>query len=186
MGVLRKSIFAPLTLSALLLASCGNTLQGQPIGASPLEYVIVKSRFPVYWLGMSFQGLQITSVFEDPGGAVTIEYGDCRVGGQSTCVTPLSIVTSPDNSFVPGGTASVHAVRIRGARATVAQSGDTIEIPTGVVVTSIYAERPSVAHTAAQIMTPLNGVGLPEAGLPRALPDTGFDRLPLPSQVPRE
>jgi hypothetical protein len=33
-------------------------------------------------------------------------------------------------------------------------------------------------------MAPLNKVGLPQAPLPAALPGTGFDHVPLPSQVP--
>ena len=72
-----------------------DTLQDQPIGPQPLRVVIVKSRFPVYWLGLEFQGMQITSVTIDPSEAVTIRYGDCVLGGQYTCVTPVSIVSFP-------------------------------------------------------------------------------------------
>lgn len=186
----RALVLALLVLCALALGSCGDTLQDQPIGASPLEAVIVKSRFPVYWLGLGFEGLRVTSVAEDPGGAVTIHYGDCIVGGQYTCVTPLSIVSSPDNSFVPGAATTAHAVRVRGVAATATQgnpvgaAGATLAIPTGGVVVSIYAERPLLARDAARMMAPVNEVGLPEMGLPRVAPDTGFDRVPLQSQVP--
>jgi hypothetical protein len=192
----RALVLALLVLCALALTSCGDTLQDQPIGSAPLEAVIVKSRFPVYWLGLGFEGLRVTSVAEDPGGAVTIHYGDCIVGGQYTCVTPLSIVSSPDNSFVPGGAATAHAVRVRGVAARTTQgnpatrsarlgaAGATLAIPTGGVVVSIYAERPLLARDAARMMAPVNEVGLPEMGLPRVAPDTGFDRVPLQSQVP--
>ncbi len=181
---LRTPVAVLCTLGALALGSCGNTIQDEPIGASPLEAVMLTSHFPVYWLGLSFGGLQVTDVYEDPGGAITIHYGDCLVGGQYTCVRPLSIVTSPDNSFLPGGAANAQAVRIRGVSGTLAQSATTLAIPTGVVVVSIYAQRPALAQDAAHMMVPLNEVGLPEMGLPKALPDAGFDRLPLPSQVP--
>ncbi len=172
-------------LCALALASCGgDTLQDQPIGASPLESVMVKSHFPVYWLGLRFEGMQITSVTIDPGEAVTIHYGDCILGGQYTCVTPVTIVSSPDNSFIPGATAATRTVALRGAGARLAQGGATLAIPTGPVVVSVYARGAALAHRAATTMTPLNEVGLPQAPLPAALPDTGFDRVPLPGQVP--
>jgi hypothetical protein len=171
-------------LGALALGSCGDTLQDQPIGPSPLETVIVKSRFPVYWLGLAFRGMQITSVAIDPGGAVTIRYGDCVLGGQYTCVTPISIVSSPDNSFVPGGMAATRSLPLRGAIASLAQGGATLAIPTGGVVISVYARYPSLAREAATTMAPVNTVGLPQAPLPVAARDTGFDRIPLPSEVP--
>ncbi len=189
-------------LCALVLGSCGNTLQDQPIGAAPLESVIVKSRFPVYWLGLKFQGMQITSVTIDPSEAVTIRYGDCVLGGQYTCVTPITIVSSPDNSFVAGRTSATHALQLKGAThalqlkgathalqlrgvsASVAQGGATLAIPTGGVVVNVYASDSLLARAAATTMAPINEVGLPRAPLPAALPDTGFDRVPLPGQVP--
>lgn len=167
------------------LAACGaNTLQDQPIGAASLETVMINSHFPVYWLGSKFRGMQITSVSIDPGEAVTIHYGDCVLGGQYTCVTPVSIVSSPDNSFIPGATAGTRTLSLRGATASQAQGGTTLAIPTGGVVVSVYARDPSLARQAATMMAPLNEVGLPQAPLPAALPDTGFDRMPLPGQVP--
>jgi hypothetical protein len=182
----RLSGFAAVSLMcAVVLASCGaNTLQDQPIGASSLESVMVKSNFPVYWLGLDFRGMQITSVSIDPGEAVTIRYGDCVLGGQYTCVTPVTIVSSPDNSFVPGATAATRTASLRGVSASLAQGGATLAIPTGLVVVSVYARNPLLAHQAAGTMTPFNEVGLPQAPLPVALPDTGFDRVPLPGQVP--
>ena len=40
-----------------------------------------------------------------PAARSRVQYGDCLQGGQGTCVPPLRIVTSPDNSFLPGGSA---------------------------------------------------------------------------------
>ncbi len=145
---------------------------------------MVKSRFPVYWLGLDFQGMQITSVSIDPSEAVTIRYGDCVLGGQYTCVTPVTIVSSPDNSFVPGATPATRTVSLRSATASLAQGGATLAIPTGPVVVSVYARTAVLARQAAGTMTPFNEVGLPDAPLPAALPDTGFDRIPLPGQAP--
>jgi hypothetical protein len=183
-GSSRVSLAALLAMCALALGSCANTLQDQPIGPTPLESVLVGSRFPVYWLGLSFRDMQITSVATDPGGAVTVRYGDCLLGGQYTCVTPLTVVSSPDNSFIPGGSASRPSPPLRGADVSAAQGGATLAIPTGGIVVSVYASSPSLARAAASMMVPLNKVGLPQAPLPTALPDTGFDRVPLPSEVP--
>jgi hypothetical protein len=169
---------------ALALSSCGNTLQDQPIGPKPLETVMVESHFPVYWVGLKFDGLQITGVSIDPSDAVSIRYGDCVLGGQYTCVTPISIVTSPDNSFLPGGAAATPAPRLRGAAVSSARGGDTLALATGGVVVSVYADRASLAREALSTMAPVNEVGMPLEALPAALPDTGFDRVPLPGQVP--
>lgn len=184
MTVRRSIAIALAALCALVLGACGDTLQDQPIGPQALESVIVKSRFPVYWLGFKFQHLRITGVAIDPGGAVTIHYGDCLVGGQYTCVTPLAVVSSPDNSFVPGAGAASRVVQVRGARAISAQDGATLAMATGSVVVSVYAHNPALASAAVETMAPLNKVGLPLQPLPAAAPDTGFGRVPLPSQIP--
>jgi len=171
-------------LCALALAACGDTLQDQPIGPAPLESVIVSSRFPVYWLGRRFGGMRITGVLTDPGGAVTLRYGDCLVGGQFTCVTPLSLISSPDNSFLPGAGEIGNRSQLRGAEMLVARTGQTLEIRTGSVIVSVRADSAELARRAALAMTPVNKVGLPYEPLPAAAPDTGFDALPLPSQLP--
>jgi hypothetical protein len=173
-----------LVLCAIALGSCGNTLQDQPINPSSLETVMVKSRFPVYWLGLRFHGMQITNVLIDPGGAVMIRYGDCLLGGQYTCVTPVSIVSSPDNSFIPGGSIARQSLLLRGVDARSVEGGTTLTIPTGGVVVSVYARSPSLARAAAMTMAPVNEVGLPLAALPAAIPNTGFGSAPLPGQVP--
>jgi hypothetical protein len=170
-------------LCALALGACGNTLQDQPIPHNTLEGLIV-APFPVYWVGGAFHHLQISEATHDPGGAFSVQYGDCVQGGQSTCVPPLRIVTSPDNSFVPGGSTPIRRTLIRGAAAVVAQGGDTIEIPTAGVVLSIYARNSGLAAEAAAIAVPINEPGIPETRLPAALPTTPFADTPLPSQMP--
>lgn len=174
---------APL-LCSIALASCGDTLQDQPIGPSLLENVIVKSRFPVYWLGFKFSGMRITGVVIDPSGAVTLRYGDCLVGGQFTCVTPLKVVSSPDNSFVPGESQIGQTVGLRGVQALASRRGDTLALRTGSVVVTVSADRAGLALHAARVMTPVNKVGLPLQPLPGAAADTGFNAVPLPSQLP--
>ena len=184
---MRLPLAATLAVAVLGLSACGDTLQDQPIPRSALEPLVLANHYPVYWLGAIFHGLAITEAAHDPGGAYTIHYGDCSEGGQYTCVTPVTIVTSPDNSFIPGGSSPRRvAGSLRGVRATLAQGGATIEIPTGPVIVSIYAPTHTLARAAALTMVPINELGVPGEPLPAALPDTGYGAEPLASQKPAE
>ncbi|HTB71070.1 MAG TPA: hypothetical protein VK707_08825 [Solirubrobacteraceae bacterium] len=180
---LPSALLAGAAALALALGGCGSTLQDQPIPHNELETMLV-APYPVYWLGRSFHGLQITEALHDPGGAYGVQYGDCVEGGQNTCVTPVRVVTSPDNSFVAGGSTPRRTALIRGVPAVVAQHGATIEIPTAGVVVGIYAESASLARAAAQTLVAINEVGAPGGTLPARLPDTGYGSTPLPSQEP--
>jgi len=170
-------------VAAALLAGCGDTLQDKPIPHNQLETLVV-APFPVYWAGGSFRGMQITDVSPDPGGAFTVQYGDCLQGGQGTCTPPLRIVTNPDNSFLPGGEAPASAALVRGVPAKLTQHGRAITIPTGGVVVGVIAGDPALARAAAQQIVAINRPGSPGETLPARLPDTGFGTTPLPSQRP--
>jgi len=172
-----------LGLCALALGGCGDTLQDQPIPHNILEGLLV-SPHPVYWLGGSFEHLAITEAAHDPSGSFSVQYGNCVEGGQGTCVPPLRVVSSPDNSFLPGGSTPRRMVRIRGVAAVVAQGGDTIVLPTGGIVVDIYADSPRLASVAAATAVPINEAGAPGAPLPAPLPNTGFAETPLPAQMP--
>ena len=171
------------TLCAVAIAGCGDTLQDQPIPHNLLEGMVL-SPFPVYWLGGSFGGMAISEAVHDPGGAFTVKYGDCLEGGQGACIRPLLLVTSPDNSFLPKGSAPTHTTGIRGVAAVVTQGGRTIELVTGPVVVEIHAKDPGVATAAARTMVPINAPGAPESQLPASLPNTDYAAKPLPGQVP--
>ncbi|HEY2719347.1 MAG TPA: hypothetical protein VGI52_06935 [Solirubrobacteraceae bacterium] len=179
----RRLLIALLGACALALGACGDTLQDRPIAHNELESLLV-APYPVYWLGGSFQHLHITNAEHDPGGAFTVQYGDCVVGGQSTCLTPVRVVTSPDNSFLPGSASANSAVALRGIQAIVAQRGRTIVLGTGGVVVDVYADSPRLAQAAAQTLVPINEVGEPHAPLPASEPPTSFSTTPLPSQTP--
>ena len=170
-------------LCVLALSSCGDTLQVQPIAHQELEGLVV-APFPVYWLGDTFRGLSVSEVSHDPGEAYAVSYGNCVQGGQGYCVPPLRIVTSPDNSFLPGGQTSQHAISLRGVRALLAQSGRTVTLATGGVVVDIYADAHALAYAAAQNLASINADVAPLEGLPAPLPDNDFEASPLPSQVP--
>jgi len=173
-----------LLCGVLTLSSCGNTLQDQPIASNVLEQLVMVREYPIYWLGGSFQHMAITNVLRDPSGSFTIQYGDCVEGGQNTCVPPLSVITSPDNSFQPGVASHTEKIPVRGVSATLAQHRQTVEIPTGDVVVDIYASDPTTATAAAQTIVPINQPGLPGARLPSPRPNSGFANQPLVGQIP--
>lgn len=172
-------------LCALGLGACGNTIQDQPIPHNSLESMLL-APYPVYWLGGSFKGMRITEASHDPSGAFTVQYGDCLEGGQSTCVPPLKVITSPDNGFVPGEGAQTArtSISLRGIPGYLAAHGKAISIPTGGVVLNVYAHTPALARAAALTAVPINSPGAPGEPLPAPLPDTGFGERPLPSQTP--
>jgi hypothetical protein len=168
---------------ALALGGCSDTLQDRPIAHGALESLIAQT-FPVYWLGGSFEGYRITEASVDPGGAATVAYGDCVEGGQNTCVTPVRIVTSPDNSFVAGRGAAHTTASLRGVSTTLAEGGRAILFATGRVVVSIYALRPALAAAASEAAVPISEPASPGGPLPAPARDTGFARKPLPVQLP--
>ncbi len=184
-GPLHRAVCASVTAASCVLAlcSCSDTLQVRPIPHNILEG-LVEAPFPVYWLGRSFDGMAVSEAMHDPSGSYTVQYGNCLAGGQGSCVPPLRVVTSPDNSFLPGGSAPRRRTSIRGIEALLAQGGETIVLATGGVVVDVYATNARTAAAAARTLVPINALGAPEAPLPRALPNTGFGETPLPSQVP--
>jgi hypothetical protein len=168
---------------ATALSGCADTLQTQPIPHNILEGLII-SPWPVYWVGGTFHGLPVSEAARDPGGAYRVEYGNCSEGGQSTCVTPLSVITSPDNSFVPGGALAHATAPLRGVAAVFLRGGRTIAIATGPVVVDVYARDARLALAAARTIVPINRVAAPESPLPAPLPPTDFTTKPLPVQLP--
>lgn len=160
------------------LSSCGDTLQNQPVHDRDLLAAVRVPHFPIYWLGRSFEGMTVSGVQRDTGGAFAVPYGNCLVGGQSTCVAPLVVVTSPDNGFLPGGSAHRTRLLIRSRHAAQALGGRTLEIATGPVVVDVYARTPALAQAAARSLAPINRPGSPSAPLPPPVADTGADRNP--------
>jgi hypothetical protein len=179
----RRALPSLCLLCVAALGACGDTIQAKPVPHNILESMIV-SPFPVYWAGGSFERLPITDATHDPSGAYSVQYGNCLEGGQGTCVPPLRVVTSPDNSFLPGEAGPRQRTPIRGVTALIAREGRTIVIPTGAVVVGIYAGDARLARAAAETVVPINAPGSPRERLPAQLPDSGFGAKPLPSQTP--
>ena len=157
----------------------------QPIAHDTLERMVA-SPFPVYWLGARLsRAWQITEATHDPCGAYSVQYGDCLQGGQGTCVPPLRVVTSPDNSFLAGGqtpsrlAASAACARRRAARAARSSS------PTGGVVVDIYGDDARLARAAAAAVVADQPAGRARRAAAGAPPDTGSAQRRCPRSCPR-
>ncbi|HEY1688216.1 MAG TPA: hypothetical protein VGF95_05065 [Solirubrobacteraceae bacterium] len=153
-----------------LLDGCASTLQDQPVGNVALERLLEVQRYPIYWVGASFHGLKLTSALPDIGGAYTVQYGNCYVGGQEACLTPLELISTPESPFIPGiDTHDTETTTVRGVKAVIAERGEVVELKTSNAVIDIRARRRSIALAAAQAMVPINQLGEPGAPLPAAL-----------------
>jgi hypothetical protein len=170
-------------VGVLALSACDSTLQSTAIPHNLLEYM-VESPYPVYWLGATFEGMPVSEANHDPSDAWSISYGTCIEGGEGSCVPPLELVTSPDNSFLPGAGAVTRSTRIRGVPAVLSRGGRTIALATAGVVLDIYATSARVAAAAARTAVAINQPAALGAPLAPALPNTGFGETPLPTQVP--
>lgn len=173
------------TICACLLAGCGGGVRYKTLDAGTLEPLVTVEHYPVFWLGGRFRGLPLTLVGADPSGAYEVQYGTCTTGGPETCISPVEVVSQPDNSFLPGAGARSGTASIRGVRAVFAQGGRVIEIPTGPVVVDVRAASSSLALAAARRMVPINELGSPEARLPAAQPSSGFAERPMEAQRPQ-
>jgi len=182
---MRRLLALALIACAPLLAACGDTIQDQPISNTALEQLVTVEGFPVYWLGASFEGLKLTSIAEDPGGAYTLQYGDCIGGGPTTCRTPVEIISSPDNAFLPSAGTGTSKMTIRGVSGVLAQHGAVIELRTGPIVVDIRAIKRPLALAAANAIVAINAPGQPSQTLPAALPDTGYGNRVMEAQRPK-
>lgn len=172
--LLRRAAIGGAALSAsVLLAACADTLQRPPLRDRDLTSAEAVN-YSVYWVGRGFEGMPLSFAAPFTGGSVVITYGNCIIGGQSTCVRPLTIVTSHDNSFVPGSRFTPVRRQIRGRTAVVAMGGTTIEIATGDVVVDIYASSAALARAAAESLEPLNRPGSPSDPLAPPGPPSGY------------
>ncbi len=184
-GACTAAAAALAVLCACVLSGCGSAAGGKALSASTLEPLVGNQEFPIFWLGGRFDGMALTEVDSDPSGAYDIQYGSCTTGGPETCTSPLTVISSPDNSFLPDAGAVTGTASIRGVRAVLASDGRVIEIATGPAVVEIRAKSAALALAAAGQMVAINELGTPGAALPAAQPNTGFAAKPLEGQLPQ-
>lgn len=179
------ALLGAILASTLALAGCGDTLQDKPVANLELEALLEVQRYPVYWLGSRFDGLQLASAAADPSGAYALQYGNCFVGGQQACLTPLEVITTPETSHLFGeDMVGAEKTSIRGARTLIVQHGQVLAVATGRVVVEVRARKRKLALAAAGEMTPINQLGEPGQTLPAVIPISGSERNALPEQRP--
>src|SRR5579862_9780850 len=159
-----------LVLAGLLLAGCGSVLPAHLVGNDNLTALVSVNRFPIYWVGGTFEKLSLTNIAHDYGGAFSLQYGNCSLGGQAVCVAPLVIVTTPEGSLSTGPQSGSGALRERGVTGLMGEKGRTIELATGKVVVDIYAQTAALARAAAATIAPINRLGTPSSNLPAPAP----------------
>ena len=177
-------------LCALALGACGNTLQDQPIPHNALESLLL-APYPVYWLGGSFHGLQITEASHDPSGVVHRPVR--RLPGRR----PEHVRAAAEGHHLARQQLRARrrlrrprAARIvRGVGGHLAERGEAIAIPTGRGRPRHLRPHPALARAAAA-----HGRAdqLPRrarrAAAPRRCPNTGFGDTPaaLPGAQPAD
>ncbi len=171
--------------AAAMIAGCGSSIVERPVSLSSLEGLLTVESMPVYWLGLRFEGMALTAVSEDPGGAFTLQYGNCLSGGPATCRTALELITSPQSTFLPSAGNDTKPISMRGVSGLAAQHGAVIELRTGPVVVDVRARKSRVARAAAAAIVAVNAPGSPGQRLPAARPNGSFTDEELPVQQPR-
>lgn len=113
----REVLPAPLALAcALLLAACGGGIATGPDGPVQLTEMRADTR-PYYWVGASFDGLELTYARPYSGRFGTLMYGTCELPtgffADGGCAPPLQV----QNVLCVDGTATVALFSHGGGRA---------------------------------------------------------------------
>lgn len=171
---------AAAALCALSLAACATTRPASittPDKRAELRAAAFFPYFRVYWVGLRFQGIALTSADGlanyNPTIGETLQYGGCdaqhallHTGG---CQLPLQVATVAwrphSNSPLGQQTNTI----IRGVPAVVFDGGGSIELYTGKVAIDVSADSAARARAAALALRPLNAPGSASSDLP--LPD---------------
>jgi hypothetical protein len=163
-------------LLALLLAGCAAAVSAcGAIIDRPTDKDLNSARtvrgWQVYWLGQTFAGLPLASVYHDPSGSYQVQYGNCSAPGGS-CPAPLTVVSTPDPTFVPGAPYGRRTQLVRGVPVFSSQGGRTLHIATGAETVTVFALSARRALSAARSLYSLNnGASQPFQPLPAPQPN---------------
>jgi hypothetical protein len=166
-----------LAAGALSLFGCGGHA-APPVDRAAIQIGRQFPYFRVYWVGARFQGVPVTAIggrsgYERSSGT-NVAYGDCErtKGLLSTgpCVLPLEVNTKIFRAQDNRSLGNQRNVALRCVPATVFDGGRSIQIYTGRVVVSIYADSAARALGAAAALRPLNTVFQGDAGASGSLP----------------
>ena len=130
------------------------------------------SEFPLYWLGETYEGLELTTllVFKD---SVSFLYGKCvvRPAGEGGCPQPFQVYVQPLCDSRPGTAhPSVHAGELFSLRGALAQeyTDGHLQLGIGSVSVTLFGPDRELMKAMAQNLRPVAGPGEApsEAGAP--------------------
>jgi hypothetical protein len=137
--------------------------------------------FPLYWLGLEFEGLPLTRVtlsyrphLSPPEHYVSLWYGTCTFELASSCSVPLQIRVQPYCLAQPGMFAPEakdgEVFQVRGADAQ--YISEALRIWTGPVAVRVSAYSSERARQVAEALVAANGEGQTVPGQLLPAPDT--------------
>jgi hypothetical protein len=148
------------------LSGC-STHPPPPISAAELQLARDFRLFTFYWVGPSFQGIDLTAADSkrdyDATVGMRVYYGNCEkppsILSTGGCKLPLEIATVLYRPHSNVGLGPLRETVIRGAPAVIYNGGSSIELYTGHLAIDIYAASPQLALAAARALVPLNRPG---------------------------
>ena len=134
------------------------------------------SEFPLYWLGETYEGLELTTLLEVKN-VVTFLYGKCITRGDGGCPQPFQVIVRPLCLSRPGTKNSmVHAGELFSLRGALAQeyTDGHLKLGIGSVSVTLYGPDRELMNAMAQDLRPVAGPGEApsEAGAPLAPADS--------------
>jgi len=132
--------------------------------------------FPVYFLGESFEGLELTEAPPPGRGLASFVYGSCDPTGDTGCAPPLEVQVWPacrrnpsSYELAPGVPMPRREDTVRGVPAAFYEDGLRLELSTGSVTVVIFGEHEQIVR-AAQALRGFNSSQVHEADLPPPAP----------------
>ena len=133
-------------------------------------------RFPVYYLGESFEGLALTETPPAGERLASFVYGSCEPTGDTGCAPPLEVQTWPackrnpsSYELAPGMPMPRREDTIRGVPAAFYEDGLRLELSTGEVTVVIFGEHDQIVR-AAQALRGVDSSPPPDEDLPPPVP----------------
>ena len=128
------------------------------------------SEFPLYWLGETYEGLELTTLLEVKN-VVTFLYGKCVIRGDGGCPAPFQVVIRPLCLSRPGTAhPSVHAGELFSLRGALAQeyTDGHLQLGIGSASVTLFGPNRELTNAMAQNLRPVAGRGQApsEAGAP--------------------
>ena len=139
------------------------------------------SEFPLYWLGETYEGLELTTLrrvkygpeigLGFPQHKVTFLYGKCVTKGDGGCLQPFQVIVQPLCLSRPGTKdPGVHAGELFSLRGALAQeyTDGHLELGIGSVSVTLFGPSRELMKAMAQNLRPVAGPGQApsEAGAP--------------------